>query len=123
MYKDESAIWKITGEIKNPFGNLCLHICGNLNTYLGAALGNTGYVRDRDLEFLKKNVSREELLKGIDETKEMIENVFENFIFDSKYPDDSFGPDITNLDVILILISHLNYHLGQINYHRRILNA
>lgn len=122
-YKVEADIWKITGEIKNPPGNLCLHICGNLNNYLGMALGKTGYIRNRDLEFSKKDVSREELLKGIDETKQMIENVFVNLNPELKYPDDSFGPDATNADVIFKLIAHLNYHLGQINYHRRILNV
>jgi len=55
-YKDESNLWRIEKNIANPAGNLCLHLVGNLNTYIGATLGQTGYVRDRDAEFALKNI-------------------------------------------------------------------
>ena len=42
-FKDEKKIWEISGEVKNSAGNLCLHLCGNLQHFIGAALGNSGY--------------------------------------------------------------------------------
>ncbi len=55
-FKDEKKIWEISGEIKNSAGNLCLHLCGNLQHFIGAVLGNSGYIRNRDAEFSRKNV-------------------------------------------------------------------
>ena len=55
-FKDEKKIWEISGDIKNSAGNLCLHLCGNLQHFIGAVLGNSGYVRNRDAEFSRKNV-------------------------------------------------------------------
>jgi hypothetical protein len=68
LYKDENKIWVIDGNIANTAGNLCLHLVGNLNTYIGAEIGKTGYVRNRELEFSIKNVSRQELIKKIEDT-------------------------------------------------------
>src|SRR5690349_199970 len=69
LYRTEEAIWTIDQEIKNSAGNLCLHLCGNLQYYFGTVLGNTGYVRNRDLEFSAKGVSREELMAQIQHAK------------------------------------------------------
>jgi hypothetical protein len=55
-FKDESNLWKISGDIKNSAGNLCLHLCENLQHFIGAVLGNSGCVRNRDAEFSRKNV-------------------------------------------------------------------
>lgn len=124
-YNNEENIWKISGEISNTPGNLCLHICGNLNHFFGAVIGNTGYVRERDLEFSKKNVSRVELLKGVEETKNMIEKIFDGLNIDDLnkiYPVDKFGEKVTYGFIFSRLISHLAYHVGQINYHRRLLD-
>ncbi|MEO8664779.1 MAG: DinB family protein [Ignavibacteria bacterium] len=125
LYKNEEDLWKLAGGITNTPGNLCLHICGNLNNYLGEALGKTGYIRNRPLEFSKKNVSREELMDQIDETKSMIEKVFDGLTpqrFDEIYPLDDFGGQSTIGFEISRLISHMAYHVGQINYHRRALD-
>ena len=124
-YKNEENIWKLSGEISNTSGNLCLHICGNLNHFFGAAIGNTGYVRERNLEFSKKNVSREDLIKGVEDTKIMMEKVLDSLTSNDLtkiYPLNQFGENVTYETVFLILISHLAYHVGQINYHRRILD-
>jgi hypothetical protein len=75
LYQDEANIWKVDKNIANTAGNLCLHLVGNLNTYIGATLGNTGYVRDRDAEFSLKNVSRKELIQKIEATIAMINTV------------------------------------------------
>src|SRR5215510_7882424 len=72
QYGDEADLWKASAEITNPAGNLCLHLTGNLKHFFGAVLGNTGYVRDRDSEFAKKNIARSEMLADIDATRNVV---------------------------------------------------
>jgi hypothetical protein len=125
LYKNEENIWKIVGDITNTPGNLCLHLSGNLKHFYGAIIGNTGYVRERDLEFSRKNVSRDDLIKEVDDTISMIEKIFNGLTLEDInriYPDDKFGENVTYGFVFSRLISHLSYHIGQINYHRRILD-
>ncbi len=125
FYKDESNLWITDKGIANSAGNLCLHLTGNLNTYIGKELGHTGYIRNRELEFSQKNISRKELLKGIDETISIIDKVLDN-IKDERlkedYPLVVFTEKMTTGFFLVHLVSHLSYHLGQINYHRRLLD-
>ena len=123
LYKDPENIWLLSGSISNTPGNLCLHICGNLNHFFGAVIGNTGYIRERDQEFSKRNLSREELFGAIDETKIMIGKIFDDLTQDDInkiYPINKFGENVTYGFIFSRLVSHLLYHLGQINYHRRL---
>ena len=123
QYKDEKLIWKLQGEIKNPAGNLCLHLCGNLQYYIGAVLGNTGYVRNRDSEFALKYISRENLLNEIAITRKAIVETLPRLTESQlhlEYPVDVFGYPITTGFFLIHLSTHLGYHLGQINYHRRL---
>ncbi|MBK8381274.1 MAG: DUF1572 family protein [Ignavibacteria bacterium] len=123
LYKDPENIWLLSGSISNTPGNLCLHICGNLNHFFGAVIGNTGYIRERDQEFSKRNLSREELFGAIDETKIMIGKIFDDLTQDDInkiYPINKFGENVTYGFIFSRLVSHLSYHLGQINYHRRL---
>src|SRR5688572_19276335 len=68
LYSNEEALWSIQENISNPGGNLCLHLCGNLDHFIGAVLGNTGFVRDRESEFNSKGFKAAELLARIDRT-------------------------------------------------------
>ena len=123
-YRDENNLWVVSGDIKNSAGNLCLHLCGNLQHFLGAVLGNTGYIRNRELEFSQKNVSRKDLLKSIDDTKEVVDKVISGMTdgdLYKNYPIDFFEKNPPVHFVILQLLVHLDYHLGQINYHRRLM--
>ncbi len=123
LYKDPGNIWLLAGSISNTPGNLCLHVCGNLNHFFGAVIGNTGYIRERDLEFSKKKLSREELINDIEQTKIMIGKIFDGLTPDDInkiYPINKFGENVTYGFIFSRLVSHLSYHLGQINYHRRI---
>lgn len=124
LYKNESDLWVINNEIKNSAGNLCLHLLGNLNHFIGAVLGNTGYVRNRDFEFSAKNILRKDLIKQIEETSQIVKDIL------SKLPDEDLKKDfpvkfndnvLTTQQMLLNIVTHLNYHLGQINYHRRLL--
>jgi len=125
-YKDEKKIWEVSGEIKNSGGNLCLHICGNLQHFIGTVLGNSGYVRDRDSEFSRKNVPVEEMQKEIDETIFIIKKTLmelDESKLEEPYPINVFGNGMTTEFFLAHLTTHLNYHLGQINYHRRLLDT
>lgn len=125
-YVQESDLWKIEGNILNTAGNLCLHLLGNLNHFVGHVLGKTDYIRQRTSEFSDKNVSQKELLKRISETRHTVENVLsklDSTILEEEFPVQVFAEPYTNLQMLIHLQGHLNYHLGQINYHRRILKA
>ena len=124
-YTDEMNLWKISGDIKNSGGNLCLHLCGNLQHFIGAVLGNSGYVRKRDAEFSKKNVPVKELVKEVELTITAVENTLNHLKEErlgQKYPRNVFGYEMTTEYFLIHLAAHLNYHLGQINYHRRLLD-
>jgi len=124
FFIDENDIWLTPGDIKNSPGNLCLHVCGNLKHFIGATLGNTGYVRERDKEFSLKNVPKVELVENIDETLTIVKKVISELdgdIFNKNYPINVFGKDMTTEYFLIHLTTHLNYHLGQINYLRRVL--
>lgn len=125
-YKNEENLWLVEGDIKNSPGNLVLHICGNLNHYIGATLLHTNYERKRDNEFTDKGVSREELIQKITDTKAMLNEFFTKTdveILFTVYPQDYYGEHKDIGYVTSILIAHLAYHIGQINYHRRLLDA
>ncbi|MEP7107887.1 MAG: DUF1572 family protein [Ferruginibacter sp.] len=123
-YEDEFLIWEIKDGINNSAGNLCLHLIGNLNNYIGAILGNTGYVRNRDLEFSLKNVPKVLLMEDIDKVIIVIKETFSKLtdeLLNENYPSEVLGFPMTKLYFLMHLLAHLNYHLGQINYHRRII--
>lgn len=124
-YKNESRLWHIEKNIANSAGNLCLHLIGNLNTYIGAELGKTGYIRNRELEFSLKNVSKKELLGKIEATMVVVENALnsiEAHQLTEDYPQDVLGKKMSTGFFLVHLATHLSYHTGQINYHRRLLD-
>ena len=123
-YTNEEDIWKLDGEILNTAGNLCLHLCGNLQHFIGAVLGKSGYVRQRDAEFSTKNVPVSELLILIDTTMEVISSTLSNLDNDSlarPFPENISKSPMTTEHMLIHLTSHLGYHLGQLNYHRRLI--
>lgn len=125
LYASETAIWEIRPGIANSAGNLCLHLVGNLQHFIGAVLGNTGYIRERDAEFATKGVPRATLLASIDDTIAVIKNAlspFKEADFDQTYPLEKHGQVVSMRYMLLHLLTHLNYHLGQINYHRRLIS-
>ena len=125
LYKNETDLWKIKEGISNSGGNLTLHLVGNLNHFIGATLGNTGYVRDRDKEFSLKDIPRKQLIADINDTSAMLINTLSSLSQDDLEKDfpHPINNKISSTGFILVfLLAHLNYHLGQINYHRRLLS-
>jgi uncharacterized damage-inducible protein DinB len=125
LYKNEAALWKIEKSIANSAGNLCLHLIGNLNTFIGAEFGKTGYIRNRELEFSQKNIPRAELVHKINSTIKVVESALNNLdeaaLLDD-YPQPVQGKNLSTGFFMAHLATHLTYHLGQINYHRRLLD-
>ncbi|MDY7395323.1 DinB family protein [Aureibaculum sp. 2210JD6-5] len=124
-YSSDDNLWIIEQNVSNSGGNLGLHLIGNLNHFVGAILGNTNYIRERDKEFSDKNVPLNQILSKIDETKQMVIKVIgalsENEL-DKIYPINIRKEGMTTRQFLFHLYGHLNYHLGQINYHRRLLD-
>ncbi|WP_236646351.1 DinB family protein [Gemmatirosa kalamazoonensis] len=121
-YPDEASLWQVPAGLPNAGGTLVLHIAGNLQHYIGAVLGNSGYVRDRDAEFSRRDVPRAELLAEIDAATEAVDRTLAalpNDWLDAVYPERVAGHDVLTRDYIIHLASHLAYHLGQLDYHRR----
>lgn len=124
-YGKEANMWLIQDGINNSAGNLSLHIVGGLNHFIGATIGNTDYVRKRDLEFSLKNVSRHDLINQLDNVEVMIEEVVVKLTkedLEKNYPINVFKEPMTVGFFLTHLTTHLGYHLGQINYHRRLLD-
>jgi hypothetical protein len=121
-YADENQIWQVRAGISNSPGTLCLHLAGNIKHFFGAILGQTGYIRQRELEFSIRNIPRTELLAQLSGSAKDIRKTLSGMSdsdFELTYPIDFGGSRKTHF-VLLGLLSHLNYHLGQINYHRRL---
>ena len=124
LYNDEYDVWVTKEGISNSGGNLCLHLVGNLNHFIGATLGNTGYVRHRDDEFSLKNVLRQDLILNIENCILVVNNTLQNLseeVFLNDFPLEKHGQIVSNTHMLLHLYGHLNYHLGQVNYHRRLI--
>ena len=124
FYSSEDLIWAVRGDIKNSAGNLSLHLCGNLQHYIGAVLGNSGYTRNRDNEFAAHGMPRIELLNEIGKTKNSVALALcslQQNVLSMPFPEEVFKVPMTTEYFLIHLTSHLGYHLGQINYHRRMI--
>ena len=121
-YTDEADLWKTPPGTTNSTGNLTMHLIGNIRHFIGAQLGHSSYKRDRDAEFSSRNVPREELLKGLDMAIIGVEHTLPT-LTDEDYA-KPYGlkigdATITTGDFMVHLVSHLAYHLGQIDSQRR----
>ncbi|HET6544020.1 MAG TPA: DUF1572 family protein [Chryseolinea sp.] len=121
LFKNEENLWKTHGSVKNSSGNLVLHIIGGTNHLIGATLAHTGYVRDRDEEFVKKGVPRKDLVGQLEKLIPLINKTVGALDIEADYPLIFDDATRSNSYVLTQLLLHLNYHLGQVNYLRRIL--
>ena len=127
-YPDEAGLWRVQGDIVNPAGTLALHLTGNLRALIGDALGGEPYRRDRDAEFARRDVPRAELLSELEHTRDIVGRTLRS-LDDARltlpHPNlpPSFAPDTTTGAFLLHLYGHLSWHLGQVNYHRRLTAA
>jgi hypothetical protein len=125
-FPDEQAIWRTPPGILNSAGTLALHLCGNLQYYVGAKLGGTGYVRDRDAEFATRDVPRARLVELVDVTIGAVERTLASLHDSSlarEFPEPVAKRTVTTGDFLIHLASHLAYHLGQVDYQRRLVTG
>jgi uncharacterized damage-inducible protein DinB len=129
LYPNEDAIWKTAKGIQNSGGNLCLHICGNLQHFIGNVIGNSGYIRNRDKEFSATQIPSSELILEIQKTIKAVDSSFKSspeIDLEEEYtafPAHLLGKEkLTKGFFLMHLISHMDYHIGQINYHRRMIS-
>ncbi len=126
LYKNPSTMWQIAPGTSNSAGNLALHLVGNLRHFIGHELGKSGYIRERDLEFSLKNVQFSELNELLDVCASEISAAFDSLTptdLLKEFPKDVGGVKQNTSFVLLHLLGHFSYHLGQINYHRRIIES
>jgi len=124
LFKDEENLWRTQGSVKNSCGNLVLHITGGLNHYFGATLAHTGYIRDRDQEFSKKGVKREELVAQLEQVIPVMNETLSALTteqIEADFPIFFDKPNTSVSYVAIRMLAHLGYHLGQVNYLRRVL--
>lgn len=123
-FRQEANLWHTLPGINNSAGNLCLHLCGNLRHYIGHVLGGEAFVRDRPNEFAAKDLAQTVLLEEIDRTRTSVERGLIHLTHsqcDAPFPAKApLEPGSTG-HFLLHLYGHLNLHLGQVNYLRRIL--
>lgn len=125
-YPQESLIWSLPPGLPNSGGTLALHLAGNLRHYVGAVLGGDGYVRDRDAEFATRDVSRPDLLEHIVAAEQAIRSVLPELAestLDEPFPEQMRGVTVSTRQALLQLAVHLAYHLGQVDFHRRLLTG
>ncbi len=126
LFESEAALWATPAGVSNAAGNLALHVIGNLNHYIGAKLGGTDFLRNRPAEFASRDVPRAELVARLERTKATLETVLgelDSAQLEAIYSEEVFGYAMTTHYFLIHLYGHLNYHLGQINYLRRVLHG
>lgn len=125
-FPDDESLWQIVPGVTNTAGNLALHLEGNLREFVGRQLGQLPYTRNRELEFSAKGVTKQELGTRLAELSESIPSVVESLSaaqMDQEYPQIVLGSPTSTSEFLIHLYGHLNWHLGQVDYLRRILLA
>ena len=126
LFPDDAMLWATLPGLSNPAGTLALHVAGNLQHFVGAILGGSGYVRQRDLEFSRREGTRAELVAGLAQARAAVDDTLERLTEQDlalPYPELLGGRRLKTGDFLLHLASHLAFHLGQAGYVRRALTG
>ena len=124
LFKDEQDLWRTRGAVLNPAGNLVLHVTGGMNHHIGATLAKNGYIRQRNLEFEQKDVPKTTLLSQLEDLIKLVNNTLTPLSaeeLEAEFPAFFDQPNASVQYVLIQLSLHLNYHSGQVNYLRRVL--
>jgi hypothetical protein len=123
---DDTHLWQVVPGVTNSAGNLMLHLDGNLREYIGRQLGRVDYTRDRPREFNATGLPRAELAASLAGLATLIPDLLENLApsqWNELFPENVLGVPLTTRHFVIHLYGHLNYHLGQIDYLRRVLSG
>lgn len=122
-FPDDERLWRVCAGITNSAGNLALHVAGNLQHFVGAQLGHTGYVRDREAEFSARSGTRagvqRELQAAIDSVSTTLARL-DDAMLSAPMPGAPMGLVMRTDLFLLHLVAHTACHLGQAGYLRRI---
>jgi uncharacterized damage-inducible protein DinB len=125
-YPNEQDLWAAPPGIKNVGGTLVLHLAGNIQHYVGACLGGTGYVRNRPAEFSRRDVPRAELLREIEAARRAVRATLSESAgpdLAADFPERIVGKMVNTGEYLMHLMTHFAYHLGQLDYHRRMVTG
>lgn len=125
-YPDDASLWAQPPGVTNSGGSLMLHLAGNIQHYFGKCLGGTSYVRNRDAEFSRRNVPRAELTSELDAAAVALDAGFDALtdrVLAAEFPEKVGGFTLNTATFITHLVAHFGYHLGQIDYHRRLVTG
>ena len=124
LFPDDESVWTTLPGVANSAGNLALHIAGNLQHFIGAVLGGTGYVRNRELEFGRRSGPRENIYAELDAAIAVVRRVLPQIsdeTLDADFPEAVMGLKFRTGTFLVHLCSHAGFHLGQAGYLRRII--
>ena len=122
-YETDEDVWKLVPGVGNSPGTLAVHIAGNIQHYIGKHLGGSDYVRDRDAEFSRREVPRSVILEELDAARSALQaglTELDDGTLREEYP-EKVGAHLSVGQFMVHLVAHLGYHLGQVDYHRRII--
>ncbi len=124
-YPDEHQLWHTPTGVGNSAGTLVLHLAGNLQHYVGARLGATGYARDRPAEFRRREVPRAELVDEIEAARSALRALagIDPASLSGDFPEVVGQVRVQTGEYLIHLATHLAYHLGQVDYHRRVVTG
>ncbi|HEX9164337.1 MAG TPA: DinB family protein [Gemmatimonadales bacterium] len=126
LFPDDASLWKVVPGITNPAGTLALHVAGNLRHFIGAVLGGSRYVRDRDAEFSRRGLSRHEVTVELERAEDEIEPAIlalTEAVLAAPYPVAVGGVTLPTGRFLIHLAVHTGFHLGQAGYLRRALTG
>jgi len=123
-FANREVLWECPPGITNSAGNLMLHLEGNLREYVCRLLGGLPYQRERDREFSSTGVSGSDIAARLEEVSRLVPGAIRQLTkeqMEAAYPENPLGKTLTTQQFLIHLNGHLNYHLGQIDYLRRLL--
>lgn len=122
-YPNDDAVWALAPGVANSCGTLVLHLAGNLRLYVGHHIGGIAYERDRPREFAARGLPRTELLAELDVTMSAVDRALtklDDAKLAAEFPIAIGGTRANTQEILLHCAVHLGYHLGQVDYHRRL---
>ena len=125
-FPNDDLLWKLLPGVTNSAGNLALHLEGNLREYIGRRMGGVAYTRERPLEFSTSGLTAAEVASRLEAVQQLVPPIVagrSDAALDEIFPEKIGGTEVTARQFLIHTHSHLNYHLGQIDYLRRILTA
>jgi hypothetical protein len=126
LFADDDALWRVLPGVANSCGTLALHCAGNLQHYVGAVLGGSGYIRDRDREFSQRTGTRADLVAELTSARQAVVRTLAELpaaTLEAEFPEAIGGTRLPTHLFLMHLSVHLGFHVGQVDYLRRIMSG